>query len=217
MTRAMEAGRLAGHGIGMIGHRLADLPTVHTPWEVVLRGLVTRAVMHHPQPRGTRPARRWLARDSDARENGGPDPAYEPGWVREKDIPRIVVGVDSSGSVDGTLLAMFAAQVAGIAKRTGAETHVLVFDVAVRNRAKMGGGLWERQITDILFSRDGGTSFIGVMEEALALNPSAIVILTDLQGPFGPPPPTGLPVVWAVPGDPPREGAPFGRVLGLGR
>ncbi|MBN2907813.1 MAG: hypothetical protein JXJ18_13970 [Rhodobacteraceae bacterium] len=217
VARAMQAGRLAGHGIGALGHRLADLPQVHTPWEVVLRGLVARAVMQNPQPLGTRPARRWLARDSDARENGGPEPAYESGWLREREIPKVVVGIDSSGSVESSLLAMFAAQLAGIAKRTGAETHVLVFDQAVRSRHVMGGGVWEKRITDVLFSRDGGTSFIQVMEEALALSPSAIVILTDLQGPFGPPPPKGLPVVWAVPGDPPPGGAPFGRVLSLNR
>jgi predicted metal-dependent peptidase len=217
VARAMEAGRLAGHGIGMLGHRIADLPEVHTPWEVVLRGLVSRAVMHDPQPLGTRPSRRWLARDADARRQGAPDPAFESGWLRDRDIPRIVVGIDSSGSVEGTQLAMFAAQLAGIAKRTGAETHVLIFDQAVRSRHVMGGGVWEKRITDVLFSRDGGTSFISVMDEALALSPSAIVILTDLQGPFGPPPPRGLPVIWAVPGDPPPGGAPFGRVLSLAR
>jgi len=217
VARAMEAGRLAGHGIGMLGHRLADLPEVHTPWEVVLRGLVSRAVMHDPQPHFARPSRRWLARDADAIARHLPPPAFESGWLRETEIPRIVVGIDSSGSVDGTLLSMFAAQVAGIAKRTGAETHVLVFDLAVRSRHVMGGGTWESRITDVLFSRDGGTSFISVMEEALALNPSAVVILTDLQGPFGPPPPPHLPVIWAVPGDPPATGAPFGRVLSLAR
>ncbi|TCP38978.1 DUF2201 family putative metallopeptidase [Rhodovulum marinum] len=217
VARAMEAGRLAGHGIGMLGHRLADLPEVHTPWEVVLRGLVSRAVMQNPRPQGTRPARRWLARDADARQRGAPDPAFEPGMLRDQDIPRIVVGVDSSGSVDGTLLAKFAAELAAIAKRTGAETHVLVFDQQVRGRAVMGGAAWEKRITDILFSRDGGTSFIQVMDEALALDPSAVVILTDLEGPFGPMPPKGLPVIWAVPGEPPSAGAPFGRVLSLAR
>ncbi|MBK1634900.1 hypothetical protein CKO19_04055 [Rhodovulum adriaticum] len=216
LARALEAGRLAGHGLGMLGHRLADLPKVRTPWETALRGLVSRAVLQAPQPQATRPARRWIARDSAARLAGEPTPAFESGWQRQREIPRIVVGVDSSGSVETMLLARFAAEVAGIAKRTGAETHLLVFDTAVRNRAVLGaGGLWERQITDILFTRQGGTSFIPVMEEALALTPSAIVILTDLQGPFGPPPPKGLPVLWAVPGDPPANGPPYGRVLSL--
>ncbi|SIO50759.1 Predicted metal-dependent peptidase [Rhodovulum sp. ES.010] len=217
VARAMEAGRLAGYGIGTLGHRLADLPEVHTPWELVLRGLVTRAVMLDPRPLGTRPARRWLARDADARQRNAPAPAFEPGMLRDREIPRIAVCVDSSASVDGPLLAKFAAELAAIAKRTGAETHVLVFDQAVRSHAVMGGASWEKRISDILFSREGGTSFIEVMGAALALDPSAVVLLTDLEGPFGPPPPPGLPVIWAVPGDPPAHGAPFGRVLSLAR
>ncbi|TCP58710.1 putative metal-dependent peptidase [Rhodovulum bhavnagarense] len=218
LARALESGRQAGYGIGALGHRLADLPEPRTPWEVTLRGLVTRAVLHDPRPQVTRPSRRWLAMDSAARIAGTRPPAFQPGWRRDREIPRIVVGVDSSGSVDGPLLAKFAAEVAAIAKRTGAETHLLVFDVVVRTRTVLGaGGLWGRRITDILFARDGGTSFIPVIEEALALNPSAIVILTDLEGPFGPPPPKGLPVVWAVPGKPPATGVPFGRILSLAR
>ncbi|WP_243627818.1 VWA-like domain-containing protein [Rhodovulum sp. BSW8] len=217
VARAMEAGRIAGHGLGMLGHRLADLPEVHTPWEQHLRALVTRAVTVQPQPRNTRPARRWIARDSDARARGEPSPAFEYAWTRDLEIPRIVVGIDSSGSVEPTLLAKFAAEVAGISKRTGAETHVLVFDTKVQGHQVMGGGLWEGRIADVLFSREGGTSFIAVMEEALALGPSAVVILTDLLGPFGPPPPRGLPVIWAVPGEVPPGGAPFGQVLSLAR
>ena len=45
LSRAMEAGRLAGRGIGAAGLRLADLPEPATPWEVILRRLVTRASM----------------------------------------------------------------------------------------------------------------------------------------------------------------------------
>ncbi|OLS53501.1 vWA domain-containing protein [Rhodovulum sulfidophilum] len=217
VARAMEAGRVAGFGLGMLGHRLADLPEVHTPWERHLRALVSRAVMIRPAPQTTRPARRWIARDSDARATGAPEPAFEFAWSRAREIPRIVVGIDSSGSVEPVLLAKFAAEVAAISKRTGAETHVLVFDTRVHGRHVMGGGIWEGRITDVLFSREGGTSFIEVMEEALALGPSAVVMLTDLMGPFGPPPPRRLPVIWAVPGEPPPAGAPFGRVLSLAR
>jgi len=44
VARAMEAGRLAGTGSGVLGHRIEDLPAQRTPWEVRLRGMVTRAV-----------------------------------------------------------------------------------------------------------------------------------------------------------------------------
>ncbi len=44
VARAMDAGRMAGRGIGPIGHKIADLPQPTTPWEVILRRVVTRAV-----------------------------------------------------------------------------------------------------------------------------------------------------------------------------
>jgi len=67
LSRAMEAGRLAGRGIGLLGHRLADIPVAETPWEVVLRGLVTRSLTEAAQPTYRRPARRWVAMEAGAR------------------------------------------------------------------------------------------------------------------------------------------------------
>ena len=40
----------AGRGIGAAGLRLADLPEPSTPWEVILRRLVTRAFRHAAKP-----------------------------------------------------------------------------------------------------------------------------------------------------------------------
>lgn len=216
VARALEAGRRAGSGIGALGWRLADLPQTRTPWEVVLRGLVTRAVTQGPRRSHARPTRRWIALDDEARREGAPEPAFEPAQLRERAAARIAVGVDASGSVDAALLALFAAQVAGIGRRTGAEVHVLVFDETVRSKTRMRGANWEREITGIAFARDGGTSFVEVVAEAARLEPAAIVILTDLDGPFGPPP-SRIPVIWAVPGPAPRGGPPFGRVLSLAR
>ena len=215
VARALEAGRLAGRGVGALGTRIADLPETRTPWEVVLRALVTRAVTEGPRLTHTRPARRWLARDSAARAAGQGTPPFEPALRRDSEVPRIAVGIDCSGSVDDARLARFAGQVAGIGQRTGAEVHVLAFDEAVRSQRRMAGADWAREITDLAFAREGGTSFVGVMEAALALDPSVVVVLTDLEGPFGPPP-RAVPVIWAVPeevGGPP----PFGRVVTLDR
>ncbi len=49
LSRAMEAGRQAGRGIGRIGHRIFELPEPRTPWEVILRRLLTRAVTVMPR------------------------------------------------------------------------------------------------------------------------------------------------------------------------
>ncbi len=63
--------------------------------------------------------------------------------------------------------------------------------------------------------RGGGTAFPPVIAAAAALGPSALVILTDLEGEPGEAP-RGVPVIWAVP-DGPVTPPPFGRVLTLAR
>jgi predicted metal-dependent peptidase len=209
IARAMEAGRLAGRGIGMIGHRLADLPEARTPWETILRAHVSKAVTDLPRRSWHRPTGRWLALDAA----GKPAP-FEPAPGRTRRAPRIAVGIDSSGSIDGTRLSLFAAQITGIARRTGAETHVLVFDDGIRDRRVLKAGAWDRAMTDLAFSRDGGTDFNEVLREADALDPAVIVMLTDLDAPV--PSAPRAPVIWAVPEDPVSQ-PPFGRVLSLAR
>lgn len=225
---ALEQGRLAGRGIGALGFRLSDLPEAATPWETVLRGLVTKALTRARHPDFRRPARRWLAMDADARRTGTAQPVFEPAVRMDQRIPRIVVGLDSSGSIDRDRLAIFAAQVVAIARRTRAVLHLMVFDEEVRSDLVLSGaemaqpdmaqpGLTQpglsQSIEQVAFSRDGGTSFVDVIERAAALDPSVIVVLTDLEGPFGSKVPA-CPVIWAVPfvaGQVP----PFGRVLNL--
>jgi hypothetical protein len=209
VTRAMEAGRLAGRGIGTIGHRLADLPETRVPWETVLRRLVTKAVTELPRRSFRRPTGRWLALDA-----AGQAVPFEPSSAREARAPRVAVGIDSSSSVDAARLALFAAQVAGIARRTGAETHVLVFDEGVRERRVMKAGSWERAVTGLAFTRDGGTSFAEVMAEADRIDPAVIVMLTDLDAEL--PARPRAPVIWAVPEEV-RQAPAWGRVVSLAR
>lgn len=207
IARAMEAGRLCGRGIGTVGQQLADLPKVRTPWEVILRALVTKAVSEVPRRSWHRPTGRWLALDA-----AGQQAPFEPSPAQRRYAPRIAVCLDSSSSVDEARLSLFAAQVAGIARRTGAETHVLVFDDGVRARKVMRAGLWESAITQLEFSRDGGTDFDEVLREADRLDPAVIVVLTDLDAPE--PSRPKAPVIWAVPENPPSN-PPFGRVVSL--
>ncbi|MEL6799730.1 MAG: VWA-like domain-containing protein [Pseudomonadota bacterium] len=208
LSRALDAGRIAGRGIGVLGHRIADAPKPRTPWEVILRGLLTKAVTPQPRLSYARPSRQWIARQTG--EDAVP---FEPGQIRDRRIPRIAVGLDVSTSIDAERLRLFAAQIAGIGRRTGAEVQVLVFDEGVRSQRQMAGVSWEEEITALDLAEGGGTSFVEVMDQAAALDPSAIVILTDLDGPFGKPP-RAVPVIWAVPDDP-AEQPPFGRVLSL--
>ena len=215
LARAMEAGRLAGRGIGVLGHRLADLAAPETPWEVVLRGLVTRALTEGARGTYRRPARRWLAMEADAWTSGGPAPDFQPGQLRGRVVLRVVVALDASSSIDEARLAMFVGEVAGIVRRMAAEFWVIAFDEAPRVPVRLDAARWRGQLAALGLPRGGGTSFAGVIAAAARLQPSVIVVLTDLEGEVGAAP-RGVPVIWAVPDATVPQPA-YGRVLSLAR
>jgi predicted metal-dependent peptidase len=213
LARAMEMGRQAGRGVGKLGHKIADIPKSRTPWELILRRLVSRAVTRTPRPSFMRPTKTWLAQETEARRTGSPVPPYEKGMVKMNDQPRIVIGVDVSGSISDPLLRKFTGEIASIGKKTGSEIHVLVFDTEVLSETKVAGIDLDAEIKKIEFARGGGTCFVEVMERAQAIDPSIIVMLTDLYGPFGPAP-KGVQTIWASPLDNPPT-PPFGRLISL--
>lgn len=67
------------------------------------------------------------------------------------------------------------------------------------------------ELQKLRFRGGGGTSFVEPIEAALATNPSAIVVLTDLYGPFGDAP-GRIPVFWVCPQTNPKP-PPFGGVV----
>ncbi|MGV8950891.1 MAG: DUF2201 family putative metallopeptidase [Cypionkella sp.] len=215
LSRAMEAGRLAGRGIGTVGYRLADLALPETPWEVILRGLVSRALSQATQQTHRRPARRWVAAEAEALRTGGPVPAFEPGQMRRSDTPRIAIGLDASSSIDDARLALFMAEIAGIMRRMAAEVWVIPFDETPRDPVRIDPAQWRAQVAALDLPRGGGTSFAPMIAAAMRLSPSVIVVLTDLDGEVGPTP-RGVPVIWAVPDGTPIVPA-FGKVLSLAR
>ncbi|RBI85161.1 hypothetical protein DRV85_10950 [Rhodosalinus halophilus] len=214
LSRALEAGRQAGRGIGRLAGALGDLPAPHVPWERQLRGLVARALGHRPQHAPARPARRWIAREAQARAAGSPTPGFEPALARDGARPRIAVGLDTSGSVEDDMLTLFAAELAGLAGRTGAETHLLAFDETVQETRLLPPTGIAAALRARPLRRGGGTSFVEVLTQAEALRPAITVVLTDLDGVF--PPRPGTPVVWATP-HAPLAPPPFGRVLVMDR
>lgn len=211
LTRALSAGQCAGRGIGVHAMWLADLPKSRVPWEVVLRRLVTKSVTHDPRMSFTRPARRWLALDADAQDKALQAPAYVRGIERQIHRPRIAVCLDVSGSISRDLLQRFGAEVAGIGRRTGAEMHLIVFDHGIQLNQRLKGFDLVAELQRLRFSGRGGTSFAEPIEAAQKIDPSAIVVFTDLFGPFGPPP-GHIPVFWACPQINPKP-PPFGRLV----
>jgi predicted metal-dependent peptidase len=212
LTRALAAGRGAGRGIGRFAAALGDLPLSRVPWERRLRRLVARAVSEVPRRSHRRPANAWIAMEAAARASDGLAPVFQPGLARDRMRPRIAVGLDTSSSIDDDTFARFAGEACGIARRTGAELHVLAFDETVHATRRLEPWEGARALLATPLRRGGGTAFVDVIATAARLHASVAVILTDLDGPFGPAP--TMPVVWAVPdGDHPAP--PFGTVLSL--
>jgi len=207
IEQAMRAGQRAGSGIGAILTRFGDLPKAVVPWEVKLRRLLGKALAQHPRHSHRRPARAWLARDALARQTGGAQPVFEPGLAREQNRPRLVIGLDTSSSIRKATLDMFAAEAISIVRRTGAEAHLLAFDTEVHGKHRLHSA---EAIAALVLRQGGGTDLEPFLAEAQSLNPSIIVVLTDLDAPTKTL--VSVPVLWAVPSTP-KLAPGFGDVL----
>jgi hypothetical protein len=214
LVQALAAGRRAGRGIGRLGARFADAAPGGEPWEVRLRGLVARAVMPGLSVTWSRPARSWVAAEADA---AGSDlrPAFRPGTRRQAEVPRVVVALDCSTSVGETARAMLLAETAGVALRSGAEIWLIPFDTVAHPATRLDPARGARMLDDVAWPAGGGTDLGPMLAAAQALDPAALVVMTDLDADL-PPPPRGVPVIWAVPGAPVLAPA-WGTVLDLSR
>ncbi|GAB5446816.1 MAG: VWA-like domain-containing protein [Gymnodinialimonas sp.] len=209
MIRALEAGRKAGTGIGRFGGILADLAAPRIPWEVHLRGLLATALSDTPTISFRRPASRWIAIAALAQATNTPEPVFQPGRSKDAFRPRVAVGLDTSSSIDATTLSLFWQEIEGVSRRSGAEVHLLAFDESVHVARRIDAGAW-RSLRDKPMRTGGGTDYAPVFDAALRLQPSILVMLTDLDAPFGSPPP--FPMLWVVPKREVKE-VPFGRVI----
>jgi predicted metal-dependent peptidase len=213
LARAMEAGRLAGRGLGAAGLRLADIPTPQTPWEVILRRLLTRATLDRPHPTHRRPARGWIATMAQAQIDNRPEPAFQPATARQSPAPRVVIALDTSSSITDDALSLLMAEVAGIARRTRAELHLIPFDDTPAPPLRLDPATWPAQLRTLDTPRNGGTDFAPAFTAAAQFHPSILIVLTDLEAPL--PPPPRFPVIWAVPDARPAPQPAWGTLLDL--
>ncbi|MEL6958855.1 MAG: VWA-like domain-containing protein [Pseudomonadota bacterium] len=197
VEQALQAGQRAGSGIGAVLARFGDLPQARVPWEVRLRRLLGKALLQEPRPSHRRPSRVWLARDSQARQDGTIQPAFDPAILRNQRRPRLVVALDTSSSIRDVTLELFASEALSILRRTGAEAHLLGFDTEVHSAIRLRSA---SDLQSLDLKRGGGTDFGPVLAEAEALDPSLIIVLTDLDAPT--PSRIRAPLIWAVPTEP---------------
>lgn len=186
-----------------------------TPWEALLRSRLNRALAPQAALSWSRPARSWTARQG--RGPGGTRLPFAPGIVGSRLVPRLVLVVDLSGSIDEALLARFACEVEALVRLHRAALTLVLGDDAVRRVLHHDPGRRRLDLAALRVEGGGGTDFAPLIAEALRHRPDLVVLLTDLDGPCGTRP--AVPVLWAVP--PPPQGrampeAPFGRVMRVG-
>lgn len=211
VEQALELGQSAGIGIGPALIRFGDLPDSQIPWERHLRRLLLKAVSDVPRLSHKRPASRWVAQEALARPTGAPSPAFQPGLARDLRRPRIILALDTSSSVTDTQLDLFAAEVLGIQRRSDAEIHLWGFDTTLHSQTRLANA---DALNRLDIRRGGGTDFAPVFEASQNLDPSLLIVLTDLDAPL--PAPPRYPVIWAVPT--PVTWAPaFGTLLVMAR
>jgi len=188
---------------------LADLPRLRTPWEQALRAQLAHGLAQRPGLSWSRPSRSYLA--NQGRSSAGRRMPWEPGSTATTHVPRLVVVVDVSGSIEDALCARFAGEIEAISRRLEAGLVLIVGDDRVRRVETFCPGA--TRLRDIAFHGGGGTDFTPLLEEAQRHRPDFIVVLTDLQGParFRP----KCPVIWAVPEASGDVVPPFGRLLRL--
>jgi predicted metal-dependent peptidase len=189
-----------------------DLPRTHTPWEQVLRGVAARALSMKPGLNWSRPHRSWLATQGRA----GPPPGWgrrpwEPGSTASQAVPRVVLVLDVSGSIERALLDRFAAEMNQLARRLEAALVLVIGDERVQEVRHFEPG--RVRLQGLAMTGGGGTDFTPLLEEADRHRPDLTVVLTDLQGPALHRP-RGV-VLWAVPQQHAAAVPPFGRLLVL--
>jgi predicted metal-dependent peptidase len=209
----------AGDGaMSLLRALLADVPKSRTPWEQLLRTQAARALAQQPALSWSRPSRSWLANQGRLR-GGAPGTAprrlpWEPGQTATRNVPRLVLVVDVSGSIDDALLQRFGREIEALARRLAAGLVLVVGDDHVQQVLHhRPGRTTVAALLQALRFEGGGTDFTPLLEEAARHAPDLVVVLTDLDGPARSQP--RCPVLWAVPEAHAAARAPFGRKLVL--
>ncbi len=184
---------------GIMKEILFDIPATRTPWRHILRRFISDAVMPvtHVQP--YRPSRHSIILDSFYKETCSECTVpFFPAFRPKPGIRKIVVVVDTSGSIDDELCEYFAGEIQTIRKKVGCDLTLITCDAVVHQKIdvrpfdnfysiiKREGG----------FKGRGGTDFVPGVEAAEKVPGAAVIIyLTDMMGPY--PTKCRLPLLWA--------------------
>jgi len=171
----------------------ADRQPARTPWQLHLRTRLARALNHEPELSWSRPSRSWLA--NRGRTASGRRLPWEPGTTGQRSVPRLVILLDVSGSVDGVQLAGFGREIARVQRLHRADLWLIIGDDRVRDErcVRVGQPLFDARPV----AGGEGTDYRPLLAAAARHRPDLVIVLGDLDGPVGEAP--GFPVIWATP------------------
>lgn len=210
LRNAVAMGKGQGNARASVIETLSgDIPHVGTPWETSFRSITQRHLARLPIRQPSRPGRRVLTQEAMASRKIVWSPAR-----RRPHVPRVVVILDSSGSVQAEEYRRYLAEIQAMKRRTNAEVVAIVADTAVQGVFQIKD---VKAVADVKFSGRGGTDFRPALALAEEMEADLVVYLTDLMGTFPDKAPP-MPVIWTltIPEVPTGYRPPFGRVIHVG-
>lgn len=179
-------------------NRLAgELPKTEVPWERVLRSLAQTVFQETERKNYSRPSRRWLALERDYFAYSGVSLPFLPETVKKRSS-RLAVALDTSGSIDKSLLGRFLAEIVALCSYNQRNLVLLIGDLEVHQIVEIDWRDVARELAGLKYTGGGGTDFRPLIKAAANFTPDALIYLTDLYGETGDEP--EFPVIWATHG-----------------
>ena len=191
---------LAGKMGGNMSREIQDLLTPKVNWKDALRDFVKTSTQGKDQTTWRRLHKRYIGMD-----------IIMPSTYDEK-VGRIVVAVDTSGSIGGAELAQFLSEVKSICDEVNPEAlDLLYWDTAVAGHETYQGAELANVVDTTEAKGGGGTSpeCVPRYMKDKELNPECLIFLTD--GFIGRQDPNdyqiGKPIMWCIKGNPHFDGS----------
>lgn len=170
VRHGLIAQKVRGKGAGGLPRDLEDLMTPKIDWREALRDFVKSTCKGNSDSTWRRPNKRYLAQD-----------IYMPSLISEQ-VERIVVGIDTSGSISGAELTRFLTEVQSIAEEVSPKcVDLLYWDSAVAAHEEYQDGAVSMIVHSTKPKGGGGTS-PGCVSEYLKtkhITADVIVMFTD--------------------------------------
>ena len=166
----IAASKIAGSGAGNMDRALGELLRPKVDWKEVLREFVTSVCANKDTSSWRRVNRRFIGQD-----------IYMPSLIGES-VGRIVVGIDTSGSIGGKILDRFLSEVKAIAEDVQPEAiDLLYWDTEVAGHEIYNRGDLSALLQSTKPKGGGGTDAACVPQymKDKHIKPECVVMLTD--------------------------------------